>query len=65
MRTVTPKSWVEATEKYEPQTMIEVMSNRHYLLKNYQRGRPFTHPQDPSKGWKIMANVFYASAPML
>ena len=44
--------------------MIEVMSNRHYRLKNYQRGRPFPHPQ-PSKGWNIMANIFYASAPML
>ena len=60
-----PKSWVEATEKYGTQTGVQVLSNGHYLLKNYQGGTPFPNPQEPYKGWKVMANVFYAYAPVL
>jgi Protein of unknown function (DUF1329) len=60
-----PKSWVEATEKYGTQTGVQVLPNGHYLLKNYQGGTPFPNPQEPYKGWKIMANVFYAYAPVL
>jgi hypothetical protein len=60
-----PKSWVEATEKYGPQTGVDVLPNGHYLLKNYHGGTPFPNPQEPHKGWKVLANVFYAFVPAL
>ncbi|MBV8054228.1 MAG: DUF1329 domain-containing protein, partial [Deltaproteobacteria bacterium] len=49
-----PKGWIEATEKYGPQTGVEVLPNGHYVLKNYQGGTPFPNPQEPYKGWKIL-----------
>ena len=39
--TFLPKTWVEATEKYGPQTQVEVLPNGHYVLKNYHGGTPF------------------------
>jgi Protein of unknown function (DUF1329) len=61
--TFLPKTWVEATEKYGPQTQVEVLPNGHYVLKNYHGGTPFPNPQEPNKGWKILANVFWAFVP--
>jgi hypothetical protein len=58
-----PKTWVEATEKYGSQTTVEVLPNGHYVLKNYHGGTPFPNPQDPNKGWKILANAFWAFVP--
>jgi hypothetical protein len=58
-----PKTWVEATEKYGAQTSVEVLPNGHYVMQNYHGGTPFPNPQDPNKGWKILANVFYAYVP--
>ncbi|MGH7933716.1 MAG: DUF1329 domain-containing protein [Candidatus Binataceae bacterium] len=60
-----PKTWVEATEKFGPQTSVEVLPNGHYVLKNYHGGTPFPNPQEPNKGWKILANVFFAFVPAL
>ena len=55
-----PKTWVEATEKYGSQTSVDVLPNGHYVLKNYHGGTPFPNPKDPNKGWKVLANVFWA-----
>src|SRR5580700_7676936 len=30
-----PKTWVEATEKFGPQTAVEILPNGHYVIKNY------------------------------
>jgi len=62
---IIPKSWVEATEKYGSQTQVEVLPNGHYKLKNYYAGTPFSHPTDPYKGWKILANNFWFVRPAL
>ena len=48
--TFLPKTWVEATEQYGPQTPVEVLPNGHYALRNYHGGTPFPNPQDPNKG---------------
>jgi uncharacterized protein DUF1329 len=61
--TFLPKTWVEATEQYGPQTQVEVLPNGHYALRNYHGGTPFPNPQDPNKGWKVLANVFWAFQP--
>jgi len=60
-----PKTWVEATEKYGAQTGFDVLPNGHYQIKNYYGGTPFPNPQDPHKGWKALANVFWAFVPAL
>jgi hypothetical protein len=60
-----PKTWVEATEKYGAQTGFDVLPNGHYQIKNYYGGTPFPNPQDPHRGWKALANVFWAFVPAL
>ena len=58
-----PQTWVEATEKYSGQTSMRKLPDGHYQLLNYQGGTPFPHPEAPYKGWKILANVYFAYAP--
>jgi hypothetical protein len=58
-----PQSWIQATEKYGPQTSVTVLPNGHYKVDNYNGGTPFPNPQDPNKGWKVLANVFWAFQP--
>jgi len=60
-----PKTWVEATEKYGAQTGVEILPNGHYRIKNYYGATPFPNPQEPNKGWKVLANVFWAFVPAL
>lgn len=60
-----PKTWVEATEKYGSQTQVVALPNGHFQIKNYYGGTPFPNPQEPYKGWKILANVFWFARPAL
>jgi hypothetical protein len=60
-----PKTWTEATEKYGAQDTVEVLPNGHYQINNYQGGVVFPEPQEPHKGFKILANVFFAHAPAI
>jgi uncharacterized protein DUF1329 len=60
-----PQNWVTATEKYGSQTQVKVLPDGHYELLNYYGGTPFPNPQEPHKGWKILANVFWAYVPAL
>jgi hypothetical protein len=60
-----PNSWIEATEKYGSQTQVEILPNGHYQIKNYHAGTPFPNPQEPNKGWKILANAFWFVRPAL
>jgi len=60
-----PKTWRDATEKYGPQTTVEVLPNGHYVLHNYHGGTPFPNPQEPNKGWKILANAFWGFVPAI
>ena len=52
-------------QKYGPQTAVEILPNGHYVLKNYHGGTPFPNPQEPNKGWKMLANVFWAYVPSI
>ncbi|MGH7837008.1 MAG: DUF1329 domain-containing protein, partial [Candidatus Binataceae bacterium] len=58
-----PKSWLDATEKYGAQTTVEVLPNGHYVIHNYHGGTPFPNPQEPNKGWKVLANTFWGYQP--
>jgi hypothetical protein len=57
------KSWIDRTEKYSGQVSVEVLPNGHYVLHNYHGGSPFPDPQEPNKGWKILADVNWPSGP--
>jgi hypothetical protein len=58
-----PPTWTAATEQYGSQTSVKVLPNGHYAIENYHGGTPFPNPADPNKGWKILANVFWAYQP--
>jgi hypothetical protein len=60
-----PKTWVDATEKYGSQTTVEMLPDGHYVLQNYHGGTPFPNPQEPHKGWKALANTFWAFFPAI
>ncbi|MGH9829072.1 MAG: DUF1329 domain-containing protein, partial [Blastocatellia bacterium] len=60
-----PPTFLAATEKYGAQDKVEVLPNGHYKIDNYQGGIPFPNPQDPYKGYKMLANVFFAYTPAI
>ncbi len=60
-----PKGYVEATEKYGNQTRVVHLPNGHNDVQGYVAGRPFPNPQEPDKGYKILANVWFAYLPHL
>jgi len=57
---ILPKTFVDATEKYSSQNAVEVLPKGHYRVNNYHGGIPFPNPQEPHKGYKLLANVFFA-----
>jgi len=58
-----PKTFLEATEKYGAQNSVAVLPDGHYQLNNFHGGIPFPNPEEPHKGWKMLANVFLAYTP--
>ncbi|MGH7916291.1 MAG: DUF1329 domain-containing protein [Candidatus Binataceae bacterium] len=60
-----PQTFLAATEKYGAQDRVEHLPNGHYQIDNYQGGIPFPNPQDPYKGYKMLANVFFAYTPAI
>jgi hypothetical protein len=60
-----PKNYLDATEKYASRIQIVELPDGGLTLKGYQGGIPFPNPQDPHKGWKILANLWYRYMPRL
>jgi hypothetical protein len=60
-----PKNYLEATEKYSSQVRIVELPDGGLDLQGYQGGLPFPDPEEPHKGWKILANVWYRYIPHL
>ena len=58
-------SFQAATEKYSSQTGVEQLPNGHYLLRNFHGGIPFPNPTEPYKGWKALANIYFAYVPAI
>jgi hypothetical protein len=58
-----PRSFLEATEKYSGQVKLVELPNGGLTLQNYQGGAPFPSPEDPHKGWKILADLWYRYFP--
>jgi hypothetical protein len=61
----TPKNYQEATEKYSSQVRLVDLPDGGLTLDGYQGGLPFPSPQEPHKGWKILADVWYRYIPHL
>jgi hypothetical protein len=60
-----PRNYTAATEKYAGQVQLQELPDGGLTLRNYQGGAPFPNPQQPHKGWKILANLWYRYAPHL
>ena len=60
-----PRSYLAATEKYAGQVQLQELPDGGLTLRNYQGGAPFPNPQEPHKGWKILANLWYRYTPHL
>jgi hypothetical protein len=60
-----PPQFLKYTEQYSPQVRIVTLPNGRHILQNYVAGLPFPNPQEPMKGWKILANDWYAYVPAI
>jgi hypothetical protein len=60
-----PRNYLAATEQYSGQVQLQELPDGGLTLRNYQGGAPFPNPQEPHKGWKILANLWYRYSPHL
>ncbi len=60
-----PQNYIAASEKYGNQTSVGTTPQGHHYVKNYVAGEPFPNPQDPDKGYKFLADVWFAYVPNL
>ena len=60
-----PKNYLDATEKYAGQVTIEELPTGGLTLKNYHGGIPFPNTQEPHRGWKVLANMWFRYMPHL
>jgi Protein of unknown function (DUF1329) len=60
-----PRNYLAASEKFSGQVQLQELPDGGLTLRNYQGGSPFPNPQEPHKGWKILANLWYRYTPHL
>ena len=60
-----PISYMNATEKYSAQVKITELADGGLTLTGYSGGIPFPRPDEPHKGWKILANLWFRYTPHL
>jgi len=60
-----PKNYMEATEKYSSQLSLVELPSGGVNLQGYKGGAPFPDPQEPHRGWKVLADVWYRYIPHL
>ncbi len=60
-----PKGYQEASEKYGSQTSVGTTPGGHHFVSNYVAGEPFPNPQEPDKGYKLLADVWFSYVPNL
>src|SRR6266481_4705335 len=60
-----PKGYVAATEKYSSQVKLVALPDGGLTVENYFGGEPFPNPDEPHKGWKILANLWFRYFPHL
>jgi uncharacterized protein DUF1329 len=60
-----PKTYIDVTEKYSEQVQVVHYPDGSYNLNNYVGGLPFPNPQEPDRGYKILANEWFGYVPHL
>jgi Protein of unknown function (DUF1329) len=60
-----PRNYLAATEKYSGQVKVVELPDGGLSLANYRGGLPFPNPQEPHKGWKVLADVWFRYLPRL
>jgi hypothetical protein len=60
-----PKDYTAASEKYGGQTRVVHETDGTMNVENYVAGMPFPNPQEPDKGYKILANLWFPGGPYL
>jgi Protein of unknown function (DUF1329) len=58
-----PVGYTEATARYSRNVRLVHLSNGHNELVNYGGGEPFPNPQQPDKGYKLLADLWFAYVP--
>lgn len=58
-----PAGYLAATEQYSPQTKLVELPDGGLTISGYRGGIPFPHPEEPHKGWKILADFWYRYMP--
>jgi Protein of unknown function (DUF1329) len=60
-----PEGYTEATSRYSGKVEVIHLPDRRNDIKNYLGGEPFPHPTDPDKGYKLLADLWFAYVPHL
>lgn len=60
-----PPSYLQATERYASQVRLVSSPDGGLALRDYVAGMPFPNPEEPHKGWKILANLWFRYFPHL
>jgi Protein of unknown function (DUF1329) len=58
-----PRSYSEATTKYAENVKVLRLPDGHYDIENYKGGVPFPSPQEPDKGYKLLADLWFSYIP--
>jgi hypothetical protein len=59
------RSYVDASERYDNHAHVVHMPDGRMNIDNYVAGMPFPTPQQPDKGYKILANLWFPDQPYL
>jgi hypothetical protein len=60
-----PTNYLDATEQYSSQVKLVELGGGSLTLSGYAGGIPFPKPEEPHKGWKILANLWFRYLPHL
>jgi hypothetical protein len=58
-----PTGYTDATRKYREAVRIVHLPNGHSDIQNYRGGLPFPDPQEPDKGYKLLADLWFTYTP--
>jgi hypothetical protein len=58
-----PEGYLAATEKHSPEVKLVELPGGGRTITGYQGGIPFPQPDEPHKGWKILANFWLRYMP--
>jgi Protein of unknown function (DUF1329) len=60
-----PARYVQATEQHRGSVQIIHLPDGHNDVRNYAGGEPFPQPEEPDKGYKLLADLWFAYVPHL